>query len=349
MKKICTIVGARPQFIKAATLTRHLEKSNEFCEVMIHTGQHYDADMSDIFFRELNIPTPKYNLELNGGTHSVMTGKMLEEIEKILIAERPTAVLIYGDTNTTVAGAIAAAKLNIPLIHIEAGLRSKNMHMPEELNRIVADKVSNVLCCPTSTAVHNLACEGITEGVHLTGDVMYDATLFALDQIKNDITKYKHITALPPFALLTIHRAESTANIANLQKILNYVMDFAKRENLHIIFPVHPRTQQLLKDVTIPGDAPLQIIAPIGYLETQAYLAHAKYALTDSGGLQKEAYFHRVPCVTLRTETEWVETISHGWNRLWTEESYAARRDIAEYGEGHAAKIINDLLVKQFV
>ncbi len=346
MRKICTVVGARPQFIKAATISREISNSDVLREVIIHTGQHHDAAMSDVFFQELSIPKPKYHLDINGGTHAQMTGAMLMQIEQVLQQEQPNAVLVYGDTNSTLAGAIAAAKLNIPIVHVEAGLRSKNMLMPEEINRIVTDKLSTLLCCPTSAAVQNLHNEGITEGVSLTGDVMFDATLYAIEKLKSEPAILEQINKLPPYALLTIHRAQATESIDSLQELLEFVIAFAKTRDLQIVFPVHPRTRKLLSGIKSPE---LQLIDPVGYLAMQAYLSRAQYVLTDSGGLQKEAYFHKVPCITLRSETEWVETITHGWNRLWTQSDYQPRTTINEYGQGSAAQVIKQMLVQKIV
>lgn len=343
-KRIVTIVGARPQFIKAATLSRIFKGHPQIEEILVHTGQHHDPMMSDIFFSELQIPKPAYYLDIQGGAHGQMTGRMLEAIEQVLIAEKPDAVLVYGDTNSTLAGALAAAKLNIPVIHVEAGLRSFNRTMPEEINRVLTDHVSSILLCPTRTAVENLRAEGITKGVFNTGDVMYDATLFAINSITDQQhNKLSDLTA-KDYAFLTIHRAESTATTENLQKILDYVINFSVKHNLQIIFPVHPRTEKLINAIKLETNN-IHFIEPLGYFETQAILSKAKYVLTDSGGLQKEAYFHQVPCITLRSETEWVETISSGWNRLWQVAEYAPRKAISDYGVGTAAKDIEKIIL----
>lgn len=345
-KRIATIVGARPQFIKAATLSRIFKDHSKAEEILLHTGQHHDAMMSDIFFNELQIPKPSYLLNIQGGHHGQMTGRMVEAIENTLLIEKPDAVLVYGDTNSTLAGALAASKLHIPIIHIEAGLRSFNKLMPEEINRVLTDHMSNFLFCPTKTALSNLANEGISQGIYHTGDVMYDATLFAINSIKNnkDLER-KFNTVTDDFVLLTIHRAESTQNTEIFQNILNYVIHFSTRHNLKVIFPVHPRTQKLIEQLQKPISKCVQFIEPLSYFETQFLLTKAKHVFTDSGGLQKEAYFHRVPCITLRSETEWVETIEAGWNRLWTIDTYHPRQDIEDYGDASAAYKCSQIII----
>lgn len=340
-----TILGARPQFIKAGALSRTLKKYPDIRETLIHTGQHFDATMSDVFFQELDIPKPQYCLNINSGSHGQMTGRMLEGIEAILQQDKPDAVLVYGDTNSTLAGAMAATKLHIPVIHIEAGLRSFNRKMPEEINRILTDHVSDYLFCSTQTAVCNLHNEGITNGVHHVGDIMYDTTLYAMNYIKTNFSAPQKLRGLPPeFALMTMHRAESTENIQKFQAMMDYALDFAKDHDLKIIFPVHPRTKALVQKAQL--DDTFIIFEPLSYFETHYCLSKARFVLTDSGGLQKEAYFHRVPCITLRQETEWIETIECGWNRLWTVESYKTRKDITDYGDGDCAEEILSILRK---
>ena len=338
-----TILGVRPQFIKAGALSRALKKYQDIRETIVHTGQHFDVNMSDVFFQELDIPKPQYCLNINSGSHGQMTGRMLEAIEAILQQDKPDAVLVYGDTNSTLAGALSASKLHIPVIHIEAGLRSFNRKMPEEINRILTDHVSDCLFCPTQTAVGNLYNEGIKNGVNHVGDIMYDATLYAMDYIKTNFSVLQKLMGLPSeFAFMTMHRAESTENMQEFQVMMDYALDFAKDHDLKIIFPVHPRTQALVQKAQL--DHTFIIVEPLSYFETQYCLSKACFVLTDSGGLQKEAYFHRVPCITLRQETEWVETIECGWNRLWTVESYKHRKDITDYGDGDCAgKIISIL------
>ena len=302
--------------------------------------------MSDIFFDELKIPRPLYNLNIHDGSHGQMTGRMLTAIEEVLITEQPKAVLVYGDTNSTLVGALAASKLYIPVVHIEAGLRSYNKRMPEEINRVLTDHISDVLLCPTKLAVCNLEKEGIVKGVHHVGDVMYDATLSVIEKIKNnDNLKQKFNFLSNHFAIMTIHREESTISLDVFQNILDYVENFSIEHDLKIIFPVHPRTKKLIDKLPKKLHVNITLINPLSYLEIQFLLTKAQCVLTDSGGLQKEACFHRVPCITLRSETEWVETIESGWNRLWTTEEYCERVEISDYGKGNAAsKIIQVLL-----
>lgn len=337
MPHIFTVLGARPQFIKAAPVSRALAKEG-MTEVIAHTGQHFDALMSDVFFDELDIPKPTYNLEVNSLGHAAMTGRMLEKLEEAMLAERPDIVLIYGDTNSTVAGALAGAKLNIPVAHVEAGLRSFNRRMPEEINRVVADHVSTLLFCPTETAIRNLATEGITRGVHAVGDVMFDTTLAAVKRAEGRSTIIETHGLKPGgYAVATIHRAENTDDPERFRQVMAWLEEAARERP--VVMPVHPRTRKLLasRGLTPAG---LTLIDPIGYLDMARLLSQAAAVFTDSGGLQKEAYFHRAPCVTLRDETEWVETIDAGWNRLWTGPDYAARRDILDYGTGDASSKI---------
>ncbi|KAB2834980.1 MAG: UDP-N-acetylglucosamine 2-epimerase (non-hydrolyzing) [Caedimonadaceae bacterium] len=343
-KRIATVVGARPQFIKAACLSRLFKDHTQIEEILIHTGQHHDTIMSDIFFDELKIPKPSYSLNTHGGLHGQMTGLMLEAVEEVFIKEKPDAVLVYGDTNSTLAGALAAYKLHIPIIHVEAGLRSYNRQMPEEINRVLTDHVSALLFCPTQTAVGNLLKEGISKGVHLVGDVMNDATLYAIEKTKGDVTLEQRFDFLPDkYAVMTVHRAESTQSLDEFQKIVAYAENFSIENGLKIIFPVHPRTQKLINEFPQFPES-IVLIDPLSYFETQFLLTNAKYVLTDSGGLQKEAYFHRVPCITLRSETEWVETIEAGWNRLWTKDVYCDRSEILDYGQGNAThKIMKEI------
>lgn len=354
--KIVTIVGARPQFIKAAAVSRTIrdDYAGNVSEVLVHTGQHYDANMSKVFFDELDIPHPKYNLDISGGQHGAMTGRMLETIEKVLLEEKPDWVLIYGDTNSTLAGALAAAKLHIPLAHVEAGLRSFNMRMPEEINRIVADRVSNRLFCPTETAVKNLKAEGVENGVHNVGDVMYDVALFYRDKAKQQ-SKILHALSLPErgFALATCHRAENTDDPARLGEIVHALAQLAT--SLPVVLPLHPRTRKLIADYGLANRlGAVKVVEPLPFLDMVALEQAAKVILTDSGGVQKEAYFYGVPCVTMRDETEWVETVEMGWNRLVgaksaailsatnsaTSEDPARTARSSPYGFGDAAKRI---------
>jgi UDP-GlcNAc3NAcA epimerase len=309
--KIVTIIGARPQFIKAAVLSNAL-RNNNIQEVILHTGQHYDANMSKIFFDEMQIPAPDYQLNINSLNHGAMTGRMLEDIEKILFNEKPDFVLVYGDTNSTLAGALAAKKLLIKIIHVEAGLRSFNMSMPEEINRILTDRISDLLFCPTQTAIDNLVNEGMLNNtqckIELVGDVMYDSYLhFSAMQCNPS-----GINSLNKFALVTIHRAENTNNLNQLTNIVSLLNEISKHINL--LIPLHPRTQKILADSELTLNA--TIIEPVGYLEMLWLLNNCNFVITDSGGLQKEAYFAKKKCITLREETEWVELVTGGWNQL---------------------------------
>ena len=335
--KILTVVGARPQFIKAAPVSQALARE-ELSEILVHTGQHFDVTMSDIFFKELNIPAPAHSLEVNSLGHGAMTGRMLEKLEETMLAEKLGMVLVYGDTNSTMAGALAAAKLHIPVAHVEAGLRSFNRQMPEEINRIVTDHLSTLLFCPTQTAVRNLAAEGIINGVYAVGDVMYDMTLAASTRAEQQSTILETLGLQPrSYAVSTIHRAENTDNLERFGKIKAWLENAAQQ--IPIVMPLHPRTRKLMAGGT-HAPAGVRLIDPLGYLDMTRLVHHAAAVFTDSGGLQKEAYFHRVPCVTLRDETEWVETIEAGWNRLWTTPEYMTRRDILDYGSGNSASII---------
>ena len=343
--KIVTVIGARPQFIKAASLSRQIQHSSNIEEILIHTGQHFDKNMSDVFFDELSIPTPKYFLGIHGGSHGKMTGEMLCSIEKVFLYEKPDVILVYGDTNSTLAGAIAAAKLNIPVAHVEAGLRSFNRKMPEEINRILTDQVSNFLFCPTKHAVKCLRDEGITSGVHHVGDIMCDATAFAQNFISKNLTRFekRFDNIQEEFALMTIHRQESTENQESFFQLMHYAEKFSGKKNIKILFPAHPRIKNLIKRYN--RNLFCSFLNPLSYFEIQYLLTKASYVLTDSGGLQKEAYFHRVPCITLRSETEWVETIMCGWNRLWTGGNYTPRKAIVDYGDGNTSEKILSILL----
>jgi len=338
MVKVLTIVGARPQFIKAAAVSRAIRARMSVTEIMVHTGQHFDAAMSDVFFDELDIPKPVHHLAIHGGGHGDMTGRMLAALEPVILAEAPDWVLIYGDTNSTLAGALAASKLNIPIAHVEAGLRSFNRRMPEEVNRVVADHLSTLLFCPTLAAVENLTREGISRGVLHVGDVMYDATLHAAKTAiaKSTILAEFGLTA-QDYALATVHRAENTDCPAALRKVIDFLNERAR--SVRVVLPLHPRTRHAAEKHGI-SLAAITALPPVGYIDMHRLLSCAKAVLTDSGGVQKEAYFHRVPCVTMRSETEWVETVTHGWNRLWMEPKYKARREITEYGDGKSAEAI---------
>jgi UDP-GlcNAc3NAcA epimerase len=341
--KILSVVGARPQFIKAAVMSRAFAARTQIHEVLIHTGQHYDDAMSDIFFRDLEIPAPAHHLGIHGGNHGEMTGRMLAALEAVAIAEKPDCVVVYGDTNSTLAAALAAAKLGIPVAHIEAGLRSFDKSMPEEINRVLADHVSRWLFCPTRAAVANLVQEGIRSGVHQVGDVMYDAALLAGEIARQRSTILDRLALAPRgYAVATIHRAGNTDDPSRLRAILDYLRDRVLDQP--VVLPLHPRTQFAVQRFALVLE-PLLVCPPLGYLDMQQLVQDAAVIFTDSGGLQKEAYFHRVPCVTLRDETEWVETIECGWNRLWRGPDFRPRRDIADYGDGHAGERIAAVLL----
>lgn len=312
--KIFSVVGARPQFIKCAPVSRELRRVAR--EVLVHTGQHYDESLSDVFFRELEIPLPDYRLDVGSGPHGHQTGEMLRKIEEVLVHERPDWVLVYGDTNSTLAGALAAVKLHIPVAHVEAGLRSFNRLMPEEINRVVVDHVASLHFCPTETAVKNLAREGITQNVLLVGDVMYDALQYnlALAERKSSILDRLRLDPKQYF-LATVHRAENTDRPENLKQIWDAFCQLA-RSGRQIVFPVHPRTRPRLNGLISAAPPNLLLIEPVPYLDMLVLEKNARVILTDSGGVQKEAYWLRVPCVTLREETEWVELVDAGWNMV---------------------------------
>ena len=349
--KILTVVGARPQFIKAAPLSKELRKNN--IEKIIHTGQHYDENMSNIFFEEMNIPRPDYNLNVGSGNHGYQTGKMLIAIEEIIVEEKPDIVLVYGDTNSTLAGALAASKLLVKVAHVEAGLRSFNMAMPEEQNRILTDHLSNFLFTPTQTAVKNLNNEGIKNNVYNVGDVMYDAILHFTEVARNTSTIINTIGLKEnEYVLATIHRAENTNDINRLGNIINAF----NLSGETIIMPLHPRTRKYIESYNLKLSSNITIIEPIGYLDMVMLEMHSKKIVTDSGGVQKEAFFLSKPCITLRDETEWIETVENGWNVLAgadTEKivkliaNFNPQRDRINYfGDGDAATKINDVLIR---
>ena len=362
--KIVTVVGARPQFVKAAAVSRAVREHNRdhpessIHEVIVHTGQHYDENMSQVFFDQLDIPRPDYNLEIGGGTHGAMTGQMLEKIEHVLLSEKPDCVLIYGDTNSTLAGAIAASKLHIPVAHVEAGLRSFNMRMPEEVNRILSDRVSSLLLCPTEAAVTNLKREGLEKGVSNVGDVMYDASLFYRDMARDQSTILSDLKLnTKGYALVTCHRAENTDDLARLTEIVKGLSAVA--DQLRVIFPLHPRTRKMINEQGLSEKlGKVEVIEPISFLDMVQLEGSASVIITDSGGVQKEAFFFSVPCITIRNETEWVETVELGWNRLVEASSERISQAVSEavsselmmgdtlpYGNGSASeKIIKKLL-----
>lgn len=361
-RKILTVLGARPQFIKAATISRVIREgkvaSDEFREIIVHTGQHYDESMSQVFFDQLDIPLPAYNLGHGGGRHGEMTGRMLVGIEQILLDESPDIVLVYGDTNSTLAGALAAAKLHIPVAHVEAGLRSFNMRMPEEINRILTDRLSSQLFCPTATAVANLRDESIVTGVHDVGDVMYDASLYYRRIAQRD-SRILNTLGIENkgFVLATCHRAENTNDLTRLTGILSALNHIAKE--IPVVFPLHPRTCEIVKVHGMQHMLDrLEIIQPLSYLDMVCLEQAAAAILTDSGGVQKEAFFYGVPCITLRDETEWVETVELGWNTLcgsdagrvisaWEEiRVQQPQAGMEPYGQGDAAERVVDMLAR---
>ena len=350
---IITIVGARPQFVKAAVVSREISTRDDIHETIIHTGQHFDPNMSDLFFEEMRIPAPGYNLKINSLSHGAMTGKMLEEIEKVLIDKKPDWVLVYGDTNSTLAGALAAKKLHIRVAHVEAGLRSFNMTMPEEINRILTDRVSDILFCPTETAIRNLQIEGFDHfdsRVVLSGDVMLDAALFY-----RQYSRPPQIELKRDFVLATLHRAENTDTPEYLSEIIRALETISREQD--VLLPLHPRTRAKLEASGYNTRlSPIRFIDPVGYLEMIHLLDKCSLVMTDSGGLQKEAFFFRKYCITLRNETEWTELVDHGYNAL-AGNSYdriiQAYREQPHpdfstplYGDGHAAKVIVDTLIE---
>jgi UDP-GlcNAc3NAcA epimerase len=371
--KLLFVVGARPQFIKLSPFCRAIaayqsEPDHErIRSIIVHTGQHYDYELSKVFFEELQIPAADYNLEVGSGSHAAQTGAMIESLEKVLLEEQPDIVVVFGDTNSTLAGALAASKLDLPVAHIEAGLRSFNRKMPEEINRVVADHVSTLLFCPTDQAVSNLRLEGITKILNQSfsidrsaevlkettassplvvkqGDVMYDAFLY------NEATALRTSTILKDlslsareYTLLTIHRAENTDNCASLERIMTFLESEALSHP--VIFPVHPRTKKFILENSIQLPSSIRIVPPVSYFDMLVLGKNASTIYTDSGGLQKEAFFMRVPCVTLRQETEWTETVTSGWNRLMTDHRGKADRtvelsqpDLSQFGDGRAAE-----------
>lgn len=336
--KVTSIVGARPQFIKAAPVDRELRKSHN--HVLVHTGQHYDYTMSAVFFEELGIPEPDYNLGVGSASHGTQTGQMLIRLEETLVREEPDCVLVYGDTNSTLAGALAAAKLHVPVAHVEAGLRSFNKSMPEEINRLLTDHMADLLFCPTETARRNLLREGITEGVFHVGDVMYDALLHSA-AIVNSKSRILGSLDLEPgsYLLLTIHRPGNTDDPQNLSNILEALNEIEEK----IVFPAHPRTSQAIDQINWRLSSTVQLIGPVSYLDMLALERNARLIVTDSGGVQKEAYLFGVPCITLRRETEWVETVEAGWNILTGPSKEKIIRAVEEFRpDGKRPEIFGD-------
>lgn len=347
--KIITVVGARPQFIKASAVSNVIRKEHK--EILIHTGQHYDENMSRVFFEELDIPKPDYNLEVGSGNHGMQTGKMLISLEEIYQKESPDMILVYGDTNSTLAGALTASKLLIPIAHIEAGLRSFNKDMPEEQNRILTDHISNKLFAPTNTAVHNLCKEGIVEGVHNVGDVMYDAVLHfkRLAERKSGLFNKLKLKE-NKYILTTIHRAENTNDINRLKNIIEALNISQAR----IVLPLHPRTKKYIERYGLKIKGNISVINPIGYLDMINLEMNAEKIVTDSGGVQKEAFFMKKPCITMRNQTEWIETVENGWNIIVgtdknkiveaIEKFKSIREQENIFGDGHSAERILSII-----
>lgn len=346
--KILTILGARPQFIKAGTLSRYISQVSNVEEVIVHTGQHYDVNMSEIFFEELKIPKPDHNLSLGALSHGAMTGRMIEEIEKVALKELPDWIIVYGDTNSTLAGAIVASKLHIKLAHIEAGLRSYNMNMPEEVNRVLTDRISNILFTPTNTASDNLKKEGYQNldfsKVVFSGDIMYEGAKYY-----SNFARKPNYELPKSFILSTIHRAETTDNEDNLRSVISALNTISK--TTQVVVPMHPRTKKIISDKNI--NIEFKVIEPVGYLEMIWLIKNCKGVITDSGGLQKEAFFFDKKCITMRTETEWMELIELGVNKLVgydIEKIISAsnkldrfpKLDVYPYGHGDTSEIIID-------
>jgi UDP-GlcNAc3NAcA epimerase len=346
--KIVSIIGARPQFIKAAVLSKEIEKRDGVTDVIVHTGQHYDENMSKIFFDELEIPKPDYNLEVGSGLHGAQTAAMLEKTEQILLKEKPDWVLVYGDTNSTIAGALAASKLHIKIAHVEAGLRSFNKLMPEEINRITTDRISDLLLVPSQNAMQLLENENLSENAIFTGDVMFDSILF-YQKMAEEKYSPNSITSESEFYLATVHRAENTDDKERLQNIFSAFSEM----NKPVLLPLHPRTKSKLDGINFNDN--IKIIEPVSYLEMILLLKKSSKVLTDSGGLQKEAYFMKKPCITLRDETEWVETLNGNWNFICgaNTETILDKIKVTDfekqkdyYGNGNAGKKIVDSLIK---
>ena len=337
--KILSIIGARPQFVKAAVFRKHCDE-NSVEEILLHTGQHFDPEMSTKIFEDLGVRKPDISYNLTARSHGGMTGEILEFVEKKIADIKPDLVNVYGDTNSTLAGALAASKLHVPVVHIEAGLRSFNKKMPEEINRILTDHVSDYLFCPTTVAVKNLHSENIIDGVQHVGDIMFDAVKIFEDKfyLPPDILLQKGRN----LAVMTVHRADTTSDAKLLQEVMDFCNSYT--DEYQVIFPAHPNTRNKMKEFSIESGQ-VAVVGPVSYLEMQGLLNRSCLVLTDSGGMQKEAYFHGSDCITLRSETEWTETVKHGWNRLWKDpEEYVAKTKISDYGFGDCIeKIFREL------
>ncbi len=360
-KRITTVLGARPQFVKAAMVSRAMARCNQqqerFVETIVHTGQHYNTNMSSVFFEELGIPEPDYNLGINGGTHGQQTGQMLDAVEQVLLDIKPDVVLVYGDTNSTLAGSLAAVKLHIPIAHVEAGLRSFNKQMPEEVNRILTDHVSEYLFCPTDLAVDNLSNEGINKGVYQIGDVMKDCALYyrkKAEGIEEDLLHSLGVTK-KSYYLATVHRAENTNDLNRLKEIFEGITAVSTK-NCPTVIPLHPRTKKIIENNDLVLSEHIHLISPLSYLQMVAMECNAKLIMTDSGGIQKEAFIFGVPCLTLRDETEWVETVDAGGNVLVGADSQKIQSALQKgfnqdalsreqlYGNGDSAQLICEIL-----
>ena len=358
--KIITVLGARPQFIKAAAMSREFKKNNLIEEVIIHTGQHFDKNMSEIFFKDLSIPAPNYNLAISGGNHGNMTGEMIKQIEVVLINEKPDYVLVYGDTNSTLAGAIAAKKLNIKLVHVESGLRSFNNKMPEEINRVLTDRVSDILFCPTEKSIRNLEAEGFNNfncKIVKSGDVMKDVALFYSERLKSIKNPYEKFDLPENYILATCHRAENTDienKICSIMKALDSLND-----NIRVVMPLHPRTKNKLAEFKIKSN--IHFIDPVGYLDMINLIFNSGLVITDSGGLQKEAYFFKKYCLTIRSESEWVELQRNKFNFIVGSDekkiiNYSKKyfgqqikNEVQLYGDGKASKLICKALIDNYM
>lgn len=359
MLKIVTVIGARPQFVKAAAFNYVLRRQTDLEEVVVHTGQHYDANLSEIFFSELGLTKPKYNLNVGSGSHGQQTAQMLNRIEELLIVEQPQCVLVYGDTNSTLAGALAAVKLHIPVVHVEAGLRSYNHYQPEEINRVLTDRISDLLFVPSQESAQNLLQEGVTaDKIHVVGDIMYDVAIMFRPQAENSSILNQLEINNKPYILATIHRAENTDHPEVLKKICDEFNKLSKTYD--IVLPLHPRAKESLSKYKLTLNEKIKCIDPVGFLHMIKLVSHAKVVVTDSGGLQKEAFYHKIPCITLRDVTEWVELTQNGWNVVLPPDQLAEltpyvadmidlnKEWINPYGDGDTAEKIIDVIKARY-
>jgi UDP-GlcNAc3NAcA epimerase len=348
--RILSVVGARPEFVQAGLLSNAIRKTHT--EILVHTGQHYDYLMNEVFFRDLGLCAPEHNLGVGSASHAVQTGEIMIRMEQVLLQEKPDCVIVRGDTNSTLGAAIAAVKIGMPVVHVESGMRSHNRAMPEEINRILTDHLSNLLFCSTDSAVHNLSLEGIDVGVHCVGDVMCDAALYfaPFAAARSQVRERLGLRA-KDYLLVTVHRSSNTDQIENLRQIFHALNQLKSQ----VVFPVHPRTQSVLKEANIEARTHIKLIEPVGYLEMLDLENGARKILTDSGGVQREAYYLGVPCITLRDETEWVETVEDGWNVLVGSDASrivdavecfepSRGKPAGRYGDGHASEKIVEIL-----